>query len=231
MAAQKKYLDMDVIAFLEERMKSNTKHYQSDFGIDTRVIKNAAFSQRKEDKTLLWFSRPMGTYCNTERETFIRDTFAYNNWRYFTEQSNDPIIAFAVELTGMKDGVIRGNLYELDFRSFAEELAKIAVPAQAVEKTFQDGYVEQVPMERSSYPYYVGLVEKHGPIVASRTIPVDTDRLNEILAEQTFLRSFFKLGKSPAQKVSLQDQINAAELQKTTDTTRDQKEIHVAQTR
>lgn len=62
----------------------------------------AALAQSK--KTLLWLSRPSGTYCFRERDVFISDTAPHNTWRFYKEQTRDHILAYAVELTGVQDG-------------------------------------------------------------------------------------------------------------------------------
>ena len=77
-----------------------------------------------------------------------------------------------------------GNLYELDYLAHAEMVKKNAVPAFEVVKTFEDGFVAQMSLDRSSYGYWLGFVEEHGAIVESRTLPEDKEMLGMILAEQ-----------------------------------------------
>lgn len=202
-----KHMDVDIIAFLEKQMESHVQHYQCDFDVDIKVIKKAAASERKEDKTLLWMGRTMGTHCLKEHDAFIRDTSAYNTWRYYAEQSSEPIIAYAAEITGTVDGVIRGNVYELDYRAHAAEMLMFAVDPAEVEKTYEDGFVDRVPVERSSYGYYVSLVEQHGPIIDSLTHPRDIDRHAAVLSQQTVLRELLKASPS---KESLNQQITSA---------------------
>ena len=182
--ANKRYLNVDLIAFLEEKMKTNTKHYQQDFEIDKEFIRKAAISTHKEDKTLLWLSRPNGTLCVKEHDTFVKDTGAHQSWRFYAEQTADPIIAFAVELTGEKNKAIYGNAYELDYRAHVAKVASHSVNLQAFEKTFEDGYILQVPPDRSSSGFYAPLVEEHGPVIDSLAIPLDKEELNLVLASQ-----------------------------------------------
>lgn len=61
-------------------------------------------------------SCPSGTHCFRERDVFVKDTAAHNTWRFHKEQTRDPILAYAVELTGKVDGKLMGNLYELTIR-------------------------------------------------------------------------------------------------------------------
>ena len=99
-----KFENVDVIAALGEIMRQNTAFYQSDFDIDKGIIQRAAASDQAVDKTLLWMSRPSGTYCFRERDVFLKGTRQHNTWRFYGEQTRDKILAYAVELTGTKDG-------------------------------------------------------------------------------------------------------------------------------
>ena len=108
-------------------MRQNTAFYRNDFEIDKEIIRQAAASDRAEDKTLLWMSRPSGTYCFRERDVFLQDTRQHNTWRFYGEQTRDRILAYAVELTGKVGGKIRGNLYELDYPQYFRHVAAEAV--------------------------------------------------------------------------------------------------------
>ena len=138
-----KFENVDVTASLEAIMKQNTGFYQSDFDIDKQIIAEKAASPRKEDKTLLWFCRPSGTHCFRERDVFIRDTAPNNTWRFYKEQTSDPILAYAVELTGVKDGKITGNLYALDYGKQYERVKDNTVDAGTVTLVYEYGTREQ----------------------------------------------------------------------------------------
>jgi hypothetical protein len=62
--------NVDVFASLNALMRQNTGFYQSDLEIDKEIIARAAASPDTADKTLLWLSRPSGTYCFKERDVF-----------------------------------------------------------------------------------------------------------------------------------------------------------------
>lgn len=207
-ASNKKYMDVDVIVFLEKQMKMNTVHYQSDFEIDKQKIDSCVKSEHWQDKTLLWLSRHSGTECVTEADAFIQGTDAHIRWRYYAEQRESNYLAFAVELTGVKDGIIRGNCYALDYAAHAEEVAKSSVDITSFQKTFADGLTLNVPLESSTYFFYKNLVEEHGAIVHTLGEPKDKDLHRAILAEQRVTRSKFREAPS---KVSLADKIKVAE--------------------
>ena len=40
----------------------------------------------------------------------LKDTQAYNTWKFCGEQTHDRILAYAVELTGAANGTVQGNL-------------------------------------------------------------------------------------------------------------------------
>ena len=105
-----KFENMDVIAALEAIMHQNTAYYQSDFAYDIKMLREAARSDQPEDKLLLWLSRPSGTFCFRERDALLKDTQAYNTWKFCGEQTHDRILAYAVELTGTANGTLQGNL-------------------------------------------------------------------------------------------------------------------------
>lgn len=138
-----KFENMDVLAALEQIMRQNTAFYQGDFEIDKEMLRQAAASDKAEDKTLLWMSRPSGTYCFRERDVFLQDTRQYNTWKFYGEQTRDHVLAYAVELTGKVGGKIRGNLYELDYQKHFRHVIAEAVKADNLILHYEKGDKEQ----------------------------------------------------------------------------------------
>ena len=134
-----KFEDVDVFASLSAILKQNTGFYQSDFDIDKSIITQAAASPHKEDKTLLWLCRPMGTHCFRERDVFLKDTAPHNTWRFYREQTSDRILAYAIELTGTEHGKIKGNLYELDYPQHFREVVEKSLPADNYTLLYEHG--------------------------------------------------------------------------------------------
>ena len=95
-----RFENVDVLAALDQLMRQNTAFYRNDFEIDKEIIGRAAASDKAEDKTLLWMSRPSGTHCFRERDVFLKDTAPHNTWRFYMEQTSDRVLAYAIELTG-----------------------------------------------------------------------------------------------------------------------------------
>jgi hypothetical protein len=143
----RKFVNIDILASLDAVMRRHTESYQSDFQIDKEIIRKAAQSTETEDKTLLWMSRPGGTYCFKERDMFLRDTRAHNSWRFYHEQTKDKVLAYTVEISGWKGDKIVGNLCELDYQQHAEHVRRASLPVFSVLITRDDGKIRQVPYE------------------------------------------------------------------------------------
>ena len=140
-----KFENMDVIAALEAIMHQNTAYYQSDFAYDIKMLREAARSDQPEDKLLLWLSRPSGTFCFRERDVLLKDTQAYNTWKFCGEQTHDRILAYAVELTGAANGTVQGNLYELDYQQHFQHIREVALPVGANRLIYESGMREIGP--------------------------------------------------------------------------------------
>ena len=185
-----KFEDVDVLASLEAILKQNTGFYQSDFDIDKQIIAEKAASPNKEDKTLLWLSRPSGTYCFRERDVFISDTAPNNTWRFYKEQTRDHILAYAVELTGTQDGKIKGNLYELDYERHYERVKDNTLAAGTVTLMYEHGTREQ-PADRrfDGYPD-----PQLGKFERFEVQPKDPEALQFLLREEKESRDKLKPG-------------------------------------
>ena len=190
MGKRNKFENVDVLASLEAILKQNTGFYQSDFDIDKQIIAEKAASPSKEDKTLLWLSRPSGTYCFRERDVFISDTAPHNTWRYYKEQSRDPILAYAVELTGTEGGKIKGNLYELDYEKHYERVKDNTLAAGTVTLVYEHGTREQ-PADRrfDGYPD-----PQLGKFERFEVQPKDPEALQFLLREEKESRDKLKPG-------------------------------------
>ena len=112
-----------------------------------KMLREAARSDQPEDKLLLWLSRPSGTFCFRERDVLLKDTQAYNTWKFCGEQTHDRILAYAVELTGAANGTVQGNLYELDYQQHFQHIRDAALPVGANRLIYESGMREIGPKE------------------------------------------------------------------------------------
>ena len=152
----RKYEDVDIVAALGAVVELNTANYKSDFKHDIDMFKAAARNPDGENNRFLWLSRPSGTYCQRERDTYIKDTAAFNYWNgcatilgkdspFDKVIVNDRVMAFAVEVTGIENGRIKGNLYEIDYPEHIRHLNRAALPLHTVTATYKDGTTYTLP--------------------------------------------------------------------------------------
>lgn len=196
-----KFEDVDVIASLEAIMKQNTAFYQSDFEIDKKILHEAAKRPAIEDRRLLWFSRPSGTCCFRERDVFLKDTRQHNTWRFYGEQTRDTVLAYAVELTGIERGKIKGNLYGLDYPQHFREVIEKSIPADNCTLIFEHGEVTQPAgqyFDGNTHPQF-------GKFVRFEAQPNDPETLTDLLREQQHSRKQHTPGDLKAHIAALHD--------------------------
>lgn len=212
-----KFENVDVIAALSEIMRQNTAFYQSDFDIDKGIIQRAAASDQAVDKTLLWMSRPSGTYCFRERDVFLKDTRQHNTWRFYGEQTRDKILAYAVELTDTKDDTIRGNLYELDYQQHFRHVIDAALPV-SVSRLFYEHGSRDIPAEQ----YFDGSPDRVlGDFLHYEFQPHDPAVLQEALQQEQHGRAQARPGDFKAHITALHDSRIETEAQRIVDKLKD----------
>lgn len=134
-----RFEDVDLLGALSRIVDLHTQHYKEDFDLDKELISKLAVSDRSEDKQLLWMSRPCGTYTLREREVYLDGSHENKVWRFYQEQTNDPVLAYAISLKEVRDGKIFGNLYPLNYREHVERMKKLTCPIGNVAVAFADG--------------------------------------------------------------------------------------------
>ena len=212
-----KFENVDVIAALGEIMRQNTAFYQSDFDIDKGIIQRAAASDQAVDKTLLWMSRPSGTYCFRERDVFLKGTRQHNTWRFYGEQTRDKILAYAVELTGTKDDTIRGNLYDLDYQQHFRHVIDAALPV-SVSRLFYEHGSRDIPAEQ----YFDGSPDRAlGSFLRYEFQPRDPAVLQEALQQEQRGREQARPGDFKAHITALHDSRIETEAQRIVDKLKD----------
>ena len=196
-----KFENVDVIAALSEIMRQNTAFYQSDFDIDKGIIQRAAASDQAVDKTLLWMSRPSGTYCFRERDVFLKDPRQHNTWCFYGEQTRDKILAYAVELTGTKDDIIQGNLYELDYQQHFRHVIDAALPVSMRRRFYEHGS-RDIPAEQ----FFDGSPDRVlGDFLHYEFQPHDSAVLQEALQQEQHGRAQARPGDFKAHITALHD--------------------------
>ncbi len=137
-----KFMGIDLLENLEKIMNKNTRSYQSDFEVDKEILMDAAIKADTlplRERTYLWMSRPCGTWCLLERHVYLEPAHAHCIWEYYADATSQKILAYAVEVTGLQNKKVMGNLYELDYRKHAEFVKKASIPADRVRLIYEKG--------------------------------------------------------------------------------------------
>lgn len=183
MAQNAKFLHVRLLPCLEMIMKQNTAFYQSDLQEDAKILERAAAETGRDKRVLLWFSRECGTECFPERDVFLRGTRANISWMYYAEQKSERFLAYTVEVTGVEDGYVMGNLYQLDFAETCDRIAAKALPAQT-KLRYEHWTITLQPGERPPF----NAEEKYGKLLEVVRIPNDEYALQELLDDEKCLR-------------------------------------------
>lgn len=116
-------------------VEAHTRAYKEDFDVDKDILRAAA---EGPPKVFLWLCRTMGTWLLDERNIFLKATRESNTFRFYREQTREPVILFAVEVTGLDDDAVIGNLYLLDYQSHYKHVLAESQEASAV-MHFEEG--------------------------------------------------------------------------------------------
>lgn len=170
----RKFLNVDIIASLKAIMGQVTVYHRSDFEYNMNAIQRAASAVEPEKKHLLWLCRHSGTHMHTERDVFIKGTASYNNVQFYhNDCQSEQVVLYSMEITGVKNGVIRGNLYERDRHQYAELAARGASPLKDETVIFESRSCISVPHEELDYEKQRDLAYDYGKIVEIRHEPED----------------------------------------------------------
>ena len=180
---KKKQTNVDIIAELQKLVDSHVDSYKEDFDIDKRIIRCAAESKEPEDKVLMWFCRPCGTHCLRENQVFIQGTRDHNTYRFYAEQTRDEYIARVIVPKEVRKGKVYGDVFEVNYREQASNVAQNSVAPDHDRLTFADGYMLDAPC-RNSFDAAMALVGEHGGVKTHQTLPKDADALAEVLSKQ-----------------------------------------------
>lgn len=184
-----KYENINLISAMRQIMELHTKHYKEDFELDAKLVREMAASESAEDKHLLWMSRPNGTHILREREVYIEDTYENKTWAFYREQTNDPILAYAVEIMEVKDGIVHGNLIELDYAAHVDRMKHLTVSVDKVAVTFEDQSTYYLSI-RSYRREMTAMQEEHGKVKSVAYLPESERELQMILSRERFKTSY-----------------------------------------
>lgn len=181
--SMKKHTGVDIVSELQKLVNDHVENYKEDFDIDKRIIRRAAESQNPEDKTLMWFCRPRGTHCLSENQVFIQGTRDHDTFCFYAEQTDDDCIARVIIPKSVKRGKVFGDVFEINYRGQAANVAQNSVEPDHERLTFEDGFELDVPC-RSSFGAKMAMVGEHGGVKTHQTLPKDANALEEVLSKQ-----------------------------------------------
>lgn len=184
-----KFENIDLVDALRRIMDIHTQNYKEDFELDAKLLYDLASSSSAEDKHLLWMSRPNGTYLLPEREVYVEDSYENKVWEFYHDQTRDPILAYAVEISGLEGDTVKGSLIELDYAAHVERMKQLTVPVEKMAVTFEDRATFFLPF-RSYWREAKPLEEKHGAVTSVSYLPENAAELDNILRRERFKTSF-----------------------------------------
>lgn len=129
----------DILKFLEKIVQRNTIAYKEDFDVDKEILWNSAQESSLEHRSFLWMSRPCGTWCVPERETYLQDSRAYKTWTFYADQPNG-IKAYRVVVDGVRDGKLAGKIVPVNYAKQVQRVVKSALPIEKVQYRDRDDY-------------------------------------------------------------------------------------------
>lgn len=179
---------VDILDSLGQIMELHTQHYKDDFDLDKELIAKLALSGEPEDRRLLWMSRPCGTYTLREREVYLEGSHANKVWRFYHEQTHDPVLAYALSIKDVQDGKVTGDIYPLDYAEHVERVKSLTCPIGKVAVAFEDGTNIILPYQDRRRRMNE-LTPLHGNPKVMTELPEDERELATILKRERFKRS------------------------------------------
>lgn len=215
-----RFENVNLLDALRSVMAQNTAFYQTDFRFDEEIIWRGALSASQKDKSLIWFSRPSGTHCFREWDTFLAGSWANTALGYYAEQESFRILAYAVEITHAEGDDVFGSLYPLDFAENWKEVRESAVRPEFVEATFQNCAARAFPFEEYSR-HFNQIIAHYGRVEKQEYLLSDPEPLERLLSARREARTAAPARNLPAhlrglkeRKIKLEAQRLLAELQR-----------------
>lgn len=105
------------------------------------------------------------------------------------EQTNDPVLAYAISLKEVRDGKIFGDLYPLNYREHVERMKKLTCPIGNVAVAFEDGNIITIPYQERRQ-FMNRLMPEHGAPKTMTYLPENEPELMIILKRERLKRSY-----------------------------------------
>ena len=99
------------------------------------------------------------------------------------DRTYDECIARVIIPNAVKRGKVFGDVFEINYREQAANVAQTSVAPDHDRLTFADGYVLDAPC-RSSFDAALALVGEHGGVKTHQTLPKEAEALAKVLSKQ-----------------------------------------------
>ena len=170
----RRYMDVDLIDFLGKIAERVVVHDPNSINDDVNALYRAADSDNPEEKRLLWNVCSYRTHMNTERDTFIRDTRAYDVAAHYHEKDPD-MFGYIVEVTGSDGQRITGNVFEVgDYYAYAMHVKETSLVLDSVTLAYADEFDDNdflvKPGKTVTVPRYEYNDDRHRLMVESGSV-------------------------------------------------------------
>lgn len=172
-----KFSNVDLFSFMGAVVAKHVKYYQSDFDIDKEILLETA---AEEQQVFIWLCRTSGTWLLRERNVFIRETREHNTSRFYAEQTDDKILAFAIEITDYSEDSIMGNIYFLDYSEYYKCVCEQSLKPETVLLQYEKGcrtkradeifnfYPDKIFGKLQSYSYQVSSEDELSDLIRKK---------------------------------------------------------------
>ena len=189
-----RFSDIDMIRFMGRVVQIHTRHYQSDFDIDKKILLEAAGQQDGQDQSFIWLCRTAGTWLLPERDVFLKGTNANDIFNFYVEQTSDPVLALAIKVKRAIADTVIGDIYVLDYPAHYRHIQSVGLSAETVMLQYERGErmmgVDAMP---GSYPDM-----EYGELVSLRYLPHEQEDLKELLWRERQERERYEEGDPDA---------------------------------
>jgi len=181
------FKDADIVDCLKGIFSEITEKHQIDFKFDIMRIYSEAHKANDDGITrhLLWMAKRNGTWCVPEANVYIKQAPESKIWCGY-QHVPDGVIAFAVEITGVRDNVAVGNVYEIVYAEHVRLIPRHLFDARSVNIEMYNGERMNVPIDEFNY---FKLQLEHDTIKSITYVLADMRKYHEFLLEIRSLRA------------------------------------------
>jgi hypothetical protein len=211
----RRFMHVDVFDFLGKVSGKTLVHYPNDWNIDKETLYEAASSDNRDDRRLVWHVCKTATHLNPERDVFVKGSGAY---AYMTDyHQNDPdMLGYIIEVTGRDGkGAVIGNVFEVgDYAEYAKHIRETALPPDNVTLRYSDEWGvnagKTITVSRGEYDEdRRRLMSESGNVIGVKFNPASESQLRDVLRDERAKRMSYPLGSRQAHIKKVSAKIDA----------------------